>query len=749
MDVIILPSIERIWIEKWSHNRRYVEYKKERTQASLEIRVLGGSNHGRIGINGSAGQMNVCVRYGSNVDLFGTKKLKVVCAHTQMQTPSSHRNSQFGSQSNNSTTTTKCVQFIVPEMNVVLTIPNIDGPEHSHLHADIEQLLHTYNTGGMDSSRCSQSQLKKPSNQESVGDEIDRENDKSLANCSTNNDNCVDPHTQQTTDKQQQQQQSQPQEEVSIVGRSKVSHSGMTKSPTKTSPTATAAANGPSAVACTHTKKHTPTKSPHKKKFKDYTNNTISTNNTNSTNNNNNNNKSSSSSSPQRAVIASKQITKLVQRKLNFGGVDVTNTDQADTNIGDEIGKVTTTIHPPHSQEFVSLTQPSLVGAALICTQTSALTQSVTHTQTQTQTQARYVYKPSKKNHVNTMAVGRPVSAPTSSSSTTSTGSNSSSSRHMPTSAHTPTHTPTHTQTHTLTSEQQQIVAACRAGHNVFISGGAGTGKSQLLEHIISALTHAHTSSSGNSQQPMMDRSCVFVCAPTGLAAVAIGGVTVHQFAGLPVFTPEDVCAHTQTHTQTHTQNTNLDVFVGKVLAKDVSGLATKRWKQAKLLIIDEVSMLSPLCLEVMHSCVCVCVCDWSHVHTFIMNVYVCVYAGVGRNGETHTWQRPADGRYPTHPLWRLLPTAACEQTHTSTHTHIHVCVHTTADSSTHTDTHTVFASVLFSIACVVHISVSTAQLRAHTHLPPTHRSCVCPHSVACAYRHTHARGRCVSADML
>jgi hypothetical protein len=619
MDVITLPSIERIWIEKWSHNRRYVEYKKERTQASLEIRVLGGSNHGRIGINGSAGQMNVCVRYGSNVDLFGTKKLKVVCAHTQTQTTSSHRNSeQFGSQSSDATTT-KCVQFIVPEMNAVLTIPNIDGPEHTHLHADIEQLLHTYNNGGMDSSRCSQSQLKKPSYPESVGDEIDRENDKSLANCSTNNnDNCVDPHTQQTTDKQQQQQQqqSQPQEEVIIVGRSKVSHSGMTKSPTKASPTKTATAPGQAAVACTHTKKHTPTKSPHKKKFKDYTNNnTNNTNNTtnNNTNtNNNNNNKSSSSSSPQRAVIANKQITKLVQRKLNFGGVDVTNTDQANTNIRDEIGKVTTTIHPPHSQEFVSLTQPSLVGAALICTQTSALTQSMTHTQTQTQ--ARFVYKPSKKNHVNTVAVGRPVSAPTSSSSTTSTGSNSSSSRHMPMSAHTSTHTQTrtqtHTQTHTLTSEQQQILAACRAGHNVFISGGAGTGKSQLLEHIISALTHAHTSSSGNSQQPMMDRSCVFVCAPTGLAAVAIGGVTVHQFAGLPVFTPEDVCAHTQAPTQTHTQtqtlNNNIDVFVGKVLAKDVSGLATKRWKQAKLLIIDEVSMLSPLCLEVMYSCVCV-----------------------------------------------------------------------------------------------------------------------------------------------
>ena len=51
--------------------------------------------------------------------------------------------------------------------------------------------------------------------------------------------------------------------------------------------------------------------------------------------------------------------------------------------------------------------------------------------------------------------------------------------------------------------------------------GGAGTGKSALLSHIIPALLKKHS------------KEEVFVTATTGLAACAIGGTTVHQFAGM------------------------------------------------------------------------------------------------------------------------------------------------------------------------------------------------------------------------
>jgi ATP-dependent DNA helicase PIF1 len=52
---------------------------------------------------------------------------------------------------------------------------------------------------------------------------------------------------------------------------------------------------------------------------------------------------------------------------------------------------------------------------------------------------------------------------------------------------------------------------------SVFITGGAGTGKSILLRHIIQRL----------------GRSCVDVTATTGMAAHLIGGETIHRFSGI------------------------------------------------------------------------------------------------------------------------------------------------------------------------------------------------------------------------
>ena len=71
-----------------------------------------------------------------------------------------------------------------------------------------------------------------------------------------------------------------------------------------------------------------------------------------------------------------------------------------------------------------------------------------------------------------------------------------------------------------VTSEQERITTACLAGRNVFFTGGAGTGKSTLLLQIVEKLIAKY------------GRTAVFVTATTGLAACAIGGTTVHQFAG-------------------------------------------------------------------------------------------------------------------------------------------------------------------------------------------------------------------------
>lgn len=70
------------------------------------------------------------------------------------------------------------------------------------------------------------------------------------------------------------------------------------------------------------------------------------------------------------------------------------------------------------------------------------------------------------------------------------------------------------------TKEQDRIVSACLRGDNVFFTGGAGTGKSTLLVEIVEKLIALH------------GKNTVFVTATTGLAACAVGGTTVHQFAG-------------------------------------------------------------------------------------------------------------------------------------------------------------------------------------------------------------------------
>lgn len=80
----------------------------------------------------------------------------------------------------------------------------------------------------------------------------------------------------------------------------------------------------------------------------------------------------------------------------------------------------------------------------------------------------------------------------------------------------------------TLTPSQQRAYAAIMGGYHVFLTGHAGTGKSFLLRKAIDDLTAAGKN--------------VVVAAPTGIAAVSIGGTTLHR---LFVLKPDIYCAHT------------------------------------------------------------------------------------------------------------------------------------------------------------------------------------------------------------
>ncbi|KAK9885232.1 hypothetical protein WA026_010735 [Henosepilachna vigintioctopunctata] len=105
-----------------------------------------------------------------------------------------------------------------------------------------------------------------------------------------------------------------------------------------------------------------------------------------------------------------------------------------------------------------------------------------------------------------------------------------------------------------LDLEQKEVLQACLSGQNIFFTGSAGTGKSFLLRKIIGALPADVT----------------VATASTGVAACHIGGITLHQFAGIGIGSGSvDRCVD--------------------MLSK---GIAASLWRKCKHLVIDEVSMI-------------------------------------------------------------------------------------------------------------------------------------------------------------
>ncbi|XP_037287780.2 pif1 DNA helicase [Rhipicephalus microplus] len=105
-----------------------------------------------------------------------------------------------------------------------------------------------------------------------------------------------------------------------------------------------------------------------------------------------------------------------------------------------------------------------------------------------------------------------------------------------------------------LTLEQKTVLSAVLAGRSVFFTGGAGTGKSYLLKHILSSL-------------PPQD---AFATATTGIAAAQIGGTTLHSFAGVG------------------TGTATVEVMMQRAMRPPW----VNYWRRCKVLVVDEVSML-------------------------------------------------------------------------------------------------------------------------------------------------------------
>lgn len=118
-----------------------------------------------------------------------------------------------------------------------------------------------------------------------------------------------------------------------------------------------------------------------------------------------------------------------------------------------------------------------------------------------------------------------------------------------------------------LSKEQEDVLRLAEAGHNIFYTGSAGSGKSVLLRELIKILKKKY----GDDQ--------VAVTASTGLAACNIGGVTVHSFAGVGL------------------GNGEVTKLYRKVRR---SRKHMKRWESVSALVIDEISMLDGELLDKM-----------------------------------------------------------------------------------------------------------------------------------------------------
>ncbi|RTY85213.1 helicase [Flavobacterium sp. LS1P28] len=113
---------------------------------------------------------------------------------------------------------------------------------------------------------------------------------------------------------------------------------------------------------------------------------------------------------------------------------------------------------------------------------------------------------------------------------------------------------------------------------SIFLTGKAGTGKTTLLREIIQT-THKNT----------------VVVAPTGIAALNAGGVTIHSMFQLPFggFIPDNSSPQFSESTKFETKATLRRHF-------KMSGLKKSVIRNMELLIIDEVSMLRADLLDAM-----------------------------------------------------------------------------------------------------------------------------------------------------
>jgi ATP-dependent DNA helicase PIF1 len=113
--------------------------------------------------------------------------------------------------------------------------------------------------------------------------------------------------------------------------------------------------------------------------------------------------------------------------------------------------------------------------------------------------------------------------------------------------------------------KQQYAITMMNDGNNVFLTGGAGVGKSYVIRRFIEEY---HNDNSNITKKGLA------ITSTTGVSAVLIGGKTLHSWAGI-------------------------GLGKGDLIEKiNKNRKAMRNWLSVKTLIIDEISMLNPRLFE-------------------------------------------------------------------------------------------------------------------------------------------------------
>ncbi len=116
-----------------------------------------------------------------------------------------------------------------------------------------------------------------------------------------------------------------------------------------------------------------------------------------------------------------------------------------------------------------------------------------------------------------------------------------------------------------LSPQQKSVINSFESGKNIFVTGGAGTGKSYLLNFL-------------KRNYPV---SRLEITASTGVAAINVGGSTIHSWSGIGL------------------ANMPIEKIIENIFSLKASR-TRKRIRQARALAIDEISMISAEVFEIL-----------------------------------------------------------------------------------------------------------------------------------------------------